>query len=307
MDVVCLGILVADVIARPVDGRPAPGSLTLVDEISVHGGGCALNTASALVSMGLEAAVVGKLGADPLGDHLLELLDERHVAREAVLRDPSVGTSTTVVLVDSGGERTFLHVPGANAELRADELDQVALYAGRALHLAGALVLERLDGEPLARIAAEARSRGILTSLDTVWDPSGRWSRVEPCLPELDLAFPSLAEGRAISGEEDPPRVAAWFRGRGVREVALTMGDGGCFAAGDTFEGYVAAPVVDAVDGTGAGDAFAAGVLYGKLAGWTFERSVRLGSAAGAAAATTVGATHGGRGLADVLALGGHE
>jgi len=234
VDVVCLGILVADVIARPVDGRPAPGSLTLVDEISVHGGGCALNTASALVSMGLEAAVVGKLGADPL-------------------------------------------------------------------------VLERLDGEPLARIAAEARSRGILTSLDTVWDPSGRWSRVEPCLPELDLAFPSLAEGRAISGEEDPPRVAAWFRGRGVREVALTMGDGGCFAAGDTFEGYVAAPVVDAVDGTGAGDAFAAGVLYGKLAGWTFERSVRLGSAAGAAAATTVGATLGGRGLADVLALGGLE
>src|SRR5574340_302375 len=307
MDVVCLGILVADVIARPVDAHPAPGSLSLVHEITVHGGGCALNTASALTSFGLEAAVVGKVGADPLGDHLLRLLDERHVARQAVLRDPSVGTSATVVLVDSGGERTFLHVPGANAELHASELDETVLYGGRALHLAGALVLERLDGEPLAGIAAEARSRGIVTSLDTVWDPTARWARIEPCLAELDLAVPSLAEGRAISGEKDPPHVAAWLRGRGVREVVLTMGEAGCYAAGDGFEGYVPAPSVEAVDGTGAGDALAAGVLYATLAGWTFERAVRLGAAAGAAATTAVGATLGSRGLGDVLALGGLE
>jgi len=303
VDVVCLGIIVADVIARPVDDLPGPGSLGFVDGIGVHGGGCGLNTASALVALGLEAGVAGKVGADPLGDFLLRLLDERRVAREGVLRDPGVATSATVVLVDSRGERTFLHAPGANGALRAEELDKGVLYGGRALHLAGALVMEELDGEPFARIAAEARRRGILTSLDTVWDPTGRWSRLEPSLPHLDLFLPSLAEGRAISGEEDPARVAAWLRERGVREVALTMGEQGCFAAGEGFEGHVRAPEVEAVDGTGAGDAFAAGVLYGKLAGWPFEPAVRLGCAAGAAAATTVGATLGGRGLADVLAL----
>jgi len=136
-----------------------------------------------------------------------------------------------------------------------------------------------------------------------VWDPTGRWSRLEPCLPHLDLAVVSLAEGRALSGEVEPPRVADWLRARGVGEVALTMGERGCYVAGETFAGHVPAPAIDAVDGTGAGDAFAAGMLYGKLAGRPLERCARLGCAAGAATVMTVGATLGGRGLDEVLEL----
>jgi sugar/nucleoside kinase (ribokinase family) len=307
VDVVCLGILVADVIARPVNEPPPAGSLVFVDEIVVHGGGCALNTASALVTLGLQAAVVGRIGEDPFGDFLLRLLDERRVNRDGVRRDGSVPTSATVVLVDSAGERTFLHVPGANGAVGPEELDPDVLFGGRVLHLAGALVMERLDGEPFAHIAAEARRRGIFTSLDTVWDPTGRWSRLEPCLPHLDLAMPSLAEGRALSGEQEPSRVAAWLHERGVREVALTMGAQGCYASGDGFEGHIEAPAVRVVDGTGAGDAFAAGVLCGRLAGWPLERSARVGCAAGALATTAVGATEGVGTLADVLALAGLE
>ena len=305
MDVVCLGILVADVIARPVDEPPPAGSLGFVDEIVIHGGGCALNTASALVDLGMSAAVVGKVGADMFGDFLLRLLDERLVDREGVLRDRSVPTSATVVLVDSAGERTFLHRPGANSAVCVEELDSALLYAGRALHLAGALVMECLDGEPFARVTAEAQRRGIFTALDTVWDPTGRWARLEPSLPHLDLAMPSLAEGQALSGEQAPPRVAVWLRERGVREVALTMGPQGCYASGEGFEGHIEAPAVKTVDGTGAGDAFAAGVLYGKLSGWSLERAARLGCATGALATTAVGATEGVRGLAEALTLAG--
>jgi sugar/nucleoside kinase (ribokinase family) len=305
MDVVCLGILVADVIARPVDDPPRPGSLSLVEGIEVHAGGCALNSASALTALGLEASVVGKVGRDLFGDFLLRVLQERGLATEGVLRDASVGTSATVVLVDSSGERTFLHVPGANAALTAGELDPDRLYAGRVLHLAGALVLERLDGKPLAELATEAERRGILTSLDTVWDPTGRWSRLEPCLPHLDFLLPSLVEGRELSGETDPSLVAARLRERGVRNVLLTMGADGCYVSGEGCEGVVDAPAVEAVDGTGAGDAFAAGVLYGALAGWPLERCARFGCAAGAIASMSVGATMGGKDLTDVLALAG--
>jgi len=158
-------------------------------------------------------------------------------------------------------------------------------------------VLERSadpeDGEPFASLLAEAKRRGLVTSLDTVWDASGRWARVEPCLQHVDLAVPSLGEAKAISGEGEPERVAAWFRRRGVREIALTMGADGCYASGEGFEGVVPAVSVQPVDGTGAGDAFAAGVLYGKLTGWSFEDSVRLGAAAGALATTAVGAFEG--------------
>jgi sugar/nucleoside kinase (ribokinase family) len=303
MDVICLGILVADVIARPVGDLPPAGSLALVDGIDQRGGGCALNTASALVRLGLRAGAAGRVGADPFGDFVLSLLDARGVDRRGVLRDPATPTSATVVLVRPDGERTFLHVPGANAALRAEELDRELLFSGRAFHVAGALVMEELDGEPFARLLEAARARGLLTSLTTVWDASARWSRLEPCLPHLDLALPSLAEAEAVSGERGQQAAAAWLRSRGVREVVLTMGAEGAYACGDGFEGQVAAPAVDVVDATGAGDAFAAGVLYGKLAGWPLEEAVRLGNACGALATTAVGAFEGVRGLDETLAF----
>jgi sugar/nucleoside kinase (ribokinase family) len=305
VDVVCLGILVADTIARPVEGLPPRGSLELVDEITLHGGGCALNTASALARLGLQAAAVGKVGRDPFGDFVLGLLDARGVDRRGVLQDRTVATSASVVLVDAGGERTFLHLPGANGRVRADELDPDVLYAGRALHLAGALVMPELDGEPTAALLAEARTRGLLTSLDTVWDATGRWERVVPSLPHLDLIAPSLAEGMAISGRERPAGVAACLREAGVGTVALKMGAEGCYVSGDGFEGPIDAPSVAVVDGTGSGDAFAAGLLYGLLAGWPLEHAAVLANAAGALAVTAVGAVEGVGGLEETLALAG--
>lgn len=306
-DVVCLGILVADAIARPVDDVPARGALELVDEISLHGGGCALNTASALVRLGLEASVVGKVGNDAFGDFILQLLDERGVDRRGVLQDSSVSTSATVVLVDSAGERTFLHLPGASGQLRREELDEDALFSGRALHVAGALVMSELDGRPIAGVLEEAKARGLTTSLDTVWDATGRWERLLPSLPHLDLFVPSLAEGSALSREPEPESAAAWLRERGVGTVALKLGAEGCFVASEEFEGFVPAPAVEAIDGTGAGDAFAAGLLYGELAGWPLERSAALANAAGALAATAVGAVEGVRGLEETLTLAGLE
>jgi sugar/nucleoside kinase (ribokinase family) len=303
MDVVCLGILVADVICRPVDELPARGTLGLVEEIELHGGGCALNTASALARLGLRAAVAGKVGSDRFGDFVLELLDGRGVDRRAVVRDTSMPTSATVALVGSDGTRTFLHVPGANGTLRAEELDTQLLYAGRALHAAGQLVMPALDGEPFAGVLAEARRRGLVTSLDTVFDASGRWDRVLPSLPHVELFTPALAEARAISGEGDPARAAAWLRERGTGTVAITLGADGCYVSGPEFDGYVRAPTVDEVDGTGSGDAVAAGLLHGTLAGWSLERSARFACAAGALATTAAGAYDGLRGVCETLAL----
>jgi sugar/nucleoside kinase (ribokinase family) len=304
-DVVCLGILVADVIARPVDRLPERGTLALVDEIRVHGGGCALNTASALGRLGLRAAVAGKVGVDPLGDVLLGILEERGIDQRAVVRDPATSTSATVALVGADGERTFLHLPGANASLCSDDLDPELIFSGRALHVGGALLLDALDGEPTAAVLAEARRRGLLTSLDTAFDASGRWNRVLPSLEELDLFTPSLGEAQGVTGERDPGRAARKLRGLGVREVAVTLGPEGCYVAGETFEGHVPAPVVEVVDGTGSGDAFAAGFLHAKLAGLPLEDAAHLANAAGALAAMASGAYDGLRGLEETSALAG--
>jgi sugar/nucleoside kinase (ribokinase family) len=299
-DVVCLGILVADVIARPVDGLPHEGSLDVVDEIDLRGGGCALNAASALVKLGLSAAIAGKVGADAFGQFILGVADQRGIDRRAVVRDQASSTSATVVLVAADGEQLFLHHPGANARLHAEELDHELLFAGRALHIGGALVMDRLDGEPFARILAEAKARGLTTSLDTVWDATGRWERVLPVLPHVDLATPNLSEAQAITGETEPARAAQRLHELGAAEVVLKLGADGCFVRG---VGRIEPVRVETVDGTGAGDAFAAGLLYGRLAGWPLERAARLANAAGALATTAVGAAEGVRELDETLAL----
>ena len=304
IDVVCLGILVADVIARPVDELPH-GAVALMDEVSLHGGGCALNTGTGLARLGLSVAIVGKVGDDTFGDFVVTLLEERGLDTRGVLRDPAAPTSATVVLVDREGERSFLHLSGANSRLRVEELSADDLFGGRALHVAGALVMTALDGTPTAGLLAEARQRGVFTSLDTVYDATGRWERVCPCLPHLDLLTVSLAEAQGISGEREPASAAAWFRDRGVAEVAVKLGSDGCYVAGAEFAGDVPTIPVRAVNGTGAGDAFAAGALYGRLAGWPLVDAARFGNAAGALATTAVGATEGLLGFDETLALAG--
>jgi sugar/nucleoside kinase (ribokinase family) len=163
--------------------------------------------------------------------------------------------------------------------------------------------MAELDGAPTAALLSEARERGIATSLDTVWDASGRWERVVPSLPHLDLFLPSLAEARAVTGEHEPVAVAGRLREQGAACVALKMGAEGCYVSSTTFEGQVQAPSVKVVDGTGAGDAFAAGLLYGHLAGWPVARSASFANAAGALAAGAVGAVEGVSGLEETLAL----
>ena len=119
-----------------------------------------------------------------------------------------------------------------------------------------------------------SKARGLHTSLDPVWDASGRWERLLAALPHLDLVAPSVDEGRAISGEREPAAVAGWLRARGSRAVVLKLGPEGCYASGEGFEGFVEPFAVRAVDGTGAGDAFVAGLLFGRLSGWPLDRSL---------------------------------
>ncbi len=260
------------------------GTLAAVDLISLRGGGCALNTSSALGRLGLHTAVVGKVGADPFGDFLLGLLEQRRVDAAGVRRDPTLPTSASVVCVDTAGESTFLHLTGANAGLRADEIGDGVFHC-RALHLAGALVLDALDGEPAAALLAEAQLRGIHTSLDTAFDPSGRWERVLPSLPHCHLVTPDLNEAQAVTGEEEPARAARRMRELGATEVAVTLGRDGCYLASERFDGHVP------------------GFTDARLAGWPLERAARSANAAGALATTAVGAFEGVGDLAATLDL----
>ena len=303
--VVCLGIMVADVVGRPLRTLPAPGRLVLVDEMSLHTGGCAVNTAIGLARLGVPVQVIGKIGLDPFGDFLLRQLDGQSVGTRGVSRDPEIGTSTTMVLVDPDGERRFVHYMGANARLTLGDVDWGIIESASILHVAGALVLPGIDGQPTAELLQRAQAAGVTTFLDTVWDDTGRWmDLLGPCLPRVDYFVPSLAEAQALTGLDDPEDVARALLDRGVGTVGLKMGADGCLVMSDAGEVLrVPAFEVDAVDATGAGDAFAAGFIAGVWRGWSLERTARFGNAAGALCVTGVGAAGGVRSLPETLAF----
>lgn len=303
--IMCLGIMVADVVGRPLRALPDAGRLVLVDEMSLHTGGCAINTATALARLGVPVEVIGKVGQDPFGDFLLHELEDRGIGTRGVSRDPEVGTSATMVMVDPDGERRFVHYLGANARLTLDDVDMAMIESASILHVAGALVLPGIDGEPTADLLRRARSLGVTTFLDTVWDDTGRWMELlGPCLPHVDYFVPSLAEAQALTGLDEPGDVARALLDRGVGTVVLKMGADGCLVVTQAGEPlHVPAYEVEAVDATGAGDAHAAGFIAGVWQGWPLEQAARLANALGALCVTGVGAAGGLRSLPETLAF----
>jgi sugar/nucleoside kinase (ribokinase family) len=266
-------------------------------------GGCALSTATALARLGTPTALCGCVGDDLLGDVMRREAESRGLGTAWLRTARGQLTSASIVLDSSDGERSFLHNPGASAALSARDVER-ALAAGlRWLHIGGALVLPSLDGEPLAGVLRNARERGIVTSLDPVYDATGHWDRLHASLPYLDVFCPNLTEARGISGEDSAGGCAAWLRDRGVERVAIKLGREGAFALDAETAELVAPFPVDTRDETGAGDAFAGGLIHGLLQGWPLARAVRLANAVGALSTRGMGASSTLPDLEEALAL----
>lgn len=301
-DVACLGILVADLIGRPIDHLPERGRLALVEDMSLHIGGCASNTSIVLAKLGIETAVLGKVGSDGLGDFVTSELGRSSVHCQGLVHDPHHHTSASMVIVDHQGERSFLHYLGANAHYTAEDINWEIVKSTRILHIGGALVLPGIDGEPMAEMMTEARRQGLIVTLDTVWDDTGRWMKtLAPCLPHADLFCPSLSEAQKLAGCEKPADVARVLRGAGAKAVALKLGEEGCYLQTDKDEFLVPTFKVNAVDGTGTGDAWVAGLLTGMLKGWDLHRAAQFANATGALCVTATGATAGIRSFEETI------
>lgn len=301
-DVLCLGILVADLVTEKIRKYPGKGRLELVDKITLHSGGCAANTGIALAKLGLKTGLAGKIGRDEFGDILMDTYRQNNLDLRGVRRSKSVQTSTTVVLVDQDGERSFIHAIGANAEFNFDDIDLRQLKNYKILHVAGTFLLPQLDGEPTSRLLKEAKKMGLITSLDTVWDAKGRWlPLLESSLPLVDIFLPSIEEARMISGFSKPAEITQFFLDYGVGIVGLKMGAEGCYIQTKEHTIYEPAYDIKPIDTTGAGDAFAAGFLTGIVKDWSLIKIARFANAAGAMATLAAGATDGVKSMAETL------
>ncbi|WP_309707787.1 carbohydrate kinase family protein [Armatimonas sp.] len=295
--IACLGILVADVVAKPVDALPARGTLELIERVELHIGGNAANSAASVAKLGLPVKLVGKVGDDNFGAFLTEALSKLGVDTHAVACDPHAPTATSLVLVHNDGERSFLHAPGANATLSADDVEWDALLGTRFFHVAGLQLMPSLEGEPIAKVLAEAQKRGMLTMLDTVMNPrSAGWSGLAPALSYLDWFVPSIDEIHQLCGKATvPEQIAACRAVNPALNMVIKVGSEGCWVAEPGKEPVLVSgiPNVTVVDTLGAGDSWCGGFLVGLSRGMSPREAAMLANKVGAACVQMLGATTG--------------
>jgi len=296
IDVACIGILVADVITKPVDKIPAPGLLERVSSIETYTGGCAMSAGIDMAKIGIKTAVLGKVGNDSFGEFLKDALVKYGVDTRGIAIDENVQTSASVVLSSSNGERSFLHTVGANGTFCYDDVNWDVINDSDIIFVAGTMLMDSFDGECCAKVLKKCKEMGKTTVLDTAWDSQGRWMKVlQPCMEYIDIFLPSIDEAIELSGETEPDKIADVFFGMGVSKVVIKLGSRGCYMRETKDSEPVIIPCfkVKAVDTTGAGDSFCAGFLSAMAKGLSFEECGRFANAVGAHCVMAMGATTG--------------
>jgi sugar/nucleoside kinase (ribokinase family) len=293
-EVLCAGIVVADHVSSPIDHVPAAGELVMAERLVLTIGGCAANAAVDLVKMGVRATVAGRVGDDVFGRVVVEMLREQGVDVAGLAMTPGADTSQTLIVNVLGEDRRFVHTFGANARFQAGDIPVAPLAECKVLYVGGYLLLPRLRQEELIPVFQAARRAGVRTVLDIALPgPGDHMMRVGPLLPHVDVFLPNIDEAQKLCGEQEPLRQAAHFRALGADTVVITMGGDGAVLVSGQERLRSSAYDVPYVDGTGAGDAFDAGFIYGLLHGLGAEQCLRVASALGASCVRALGTTPG--------------
>ncbi len=286
-----VGDLVTDVLVAH-SGPLAVGSDTDA-RITVGGGGQAANTAAWLARAGATAILVAAVGDDHAGRERVAELTAAGV-RCAVRAHAGVATGSVVVL-SSAGERTMITDRGAAllldpADVRAAVRDARDVTH---LHLSGYPLLHAGSRPGGSAALAAARARGLTTSVDAASAEPLRQIGARAFLDlvrGIDLLLCNADEAAVLAGRGLPEEQAAALSTVARNVIVKRGGDGAVWASRDGVLRSIAGVRVPSLDPTGAGDAFAAGLLTAWCSGADPQAALAAGAALGAAAVQTVGA-----------------
>ena len=278
--VTVLGSVNMDLVVR-VPSLPHPGDTVLGDRLLTIGGGKGANQAAAAARLGARVRMVARFGDDAFGQQLLEELEGDDVD---VLFTFDAGTPSgaALILVDDRGQNIVAVAPGANAKVDLDDVARFArlLRPGDVAVLQLEIPIQAIEGAVAA--AREARAVVVLNAA-----PAD--ALLGRDMPEVDVLILNEGETRALTGDDDVESAAARLALQ-AGSVIVTLGERGALLRSRVGSSRIEPYSVHTVDTTAAGDAFVGGVAAGLSFGMPLVEAARLGSAAGAAAATKVGA-----------------
>jgi sugar/nucleoside kinase (ribokinase family) len=296
-DCVVVGSCVVDVLARPVPLTEPIGGGRLIesDPLGLTTGGIVSNSGITMARLGMRVAAFSYVGNDAWAEVIRRRYAEEGIDTTALATHPTAATSTTAVLIDASGERTFVHCVGAPRLLdKAALMGRLDLFAKSRAMLIGYYPLMRNMQPDLPEIFAAIRETGCLTALDAAGD-GGTMDPLSKILPHVDFYLPSQSEAEHQTGKSDPRAIIATYRDAGAQGwLGVKLGSKGAILSpnpGQFVEVGPVKPPGPIIDTTGAGDAFFGGVLAGFLRGLSPAHAGRLGAAAGACCVTGLGAT----------------
>jgi sugar/nucleoside kinase (ribokinase family) len=262
--VTVIGCVQVDLVLTPVADLPPAGTSLFVDDMSLRVGGAGANAALALAEVGIPPRLVGCVGDDQFGHWILDELLAHGLAGD-IRVDRHGRTGLTVACEAPLRDRSFLTYLGVTATASSAIVPPDAMTADHVL-LCDYFCAPGMRGEPSRELLAAARAGGATTYFDTSWDTDG-WpeeTRQElfGLLPLVDVFLPNEAEACALAATASVPAAGQLLQAASGGWVVVKLGAKGCVAFGpDGAQLASPAPVVEAADTIGAGDAFNAGLV----------------------------------------------
>ena len=265
MKVLCIGEVLIDMICTDKGS-----SLSKGQNFIKKAGGAPANVAAAIAALGGEVDMAAKVGKDPFGQHLVELLQTMGVNTNWVLQDPNYFTTLAFVSLMEEGERDFYFNRGADGQLSPNDLATLKISDYRIVHFGSATGF--LPG-PLqstyTHLLAEAKASNAMISFDPNYRhllfQNNTQSFIDQCWPFIEQChFFKVSDEEAIliTGCDTIQNAAAALRKKSSAVFAITLGkEGALLSLGDHLE-MIGSINITPIDATGAGDAFVGAVLY---------------------------------------------
>lgn len=244
----------------------------LVKSCSVMLGGSTCIFASQCAKLSLNTSGVGVVGNDAFGQTVLTELKAAAVNTDNIRVRPEVNTAVGIAL-NKGESRAILTDSSSICLADKKLLPQDFLENARHLHIGSYYLLKGMLPH-WAEIAQKAKSLGLTVSLDTNWDPEEKWRLPHELLKNVDYFLPNERELLLITGERDEETAAKSLLGS-VKQVIVKKGSKGAILYTTHEKLELPAPPVKVTDTVGAGDSFDAGFVFGRLKGFSHEKTLR--------------------------------
>ncbi|MDE0484518.1 MAG: ribokinase [Candidatus Poribacteria bacterium] len=290
--VTVVGSANVDLVIR-AERMPTKGETLIGETFDIFTGGKGFNQATAAARLGAEVTLIGRIGADPFADILRSAIESEHIDSRFVKTDVESGTGIATIVVEPDGDNSIIVVPRANMRLTPKDITDAADSIAEA-----DVLLLQLE----TPIETSQTAINIAKANDTIviLDPAPARPLPPSLLAQVDILTPNATEAALLSGHAVNTLEAAIVTAEtlqtqiatdGLSAVVLTLGEQGVLLRTPTESEHIPALSVDAVDTTGAGDAFSGALATALANGNELSEAVRFAVAAGAAAVTVLGAT----------------